>query len=131
MQQYMGYHNSTGEKLLALTFLGLGLKNPETLNRLTEDGWHHMRVLHFPPVNGVNGKGNAGRGIGSHTDYGLLVIAWQDEVGGLFIRKPRTGEVYENWKESAARKFKEDEHWTYVPPMVMPPTSLGLVIAHA
>jgi len=30
----------------------------------------------------TNGKGKEGRGIGSHTDYGLLVIAAQDDVGG-------------------------------------------------
>jgi isopenicillin N synthase-like dioxygenase len=33
-------------------------------------------------MNRVNGKGKEGRGIGSHTDYGLLVIAAQDDVGG-------------------------------------------------
>jgi isopenicillin N synthase-like dioxygenase len=118
MIQYMDYQNTTGEKLLKLTSLGLGLEDPETLNRLTQDGWHHMRVLRFPAVHATNGKGKAGRGIGSHTDYGLLVIASQDDVGGLFIRKPRIGEQYANWKESSAGKYENDEHWTYVPPMV-------------
>lgn len=38
----------------------------------------------FPRNDATNGKGKKGRGIGSHTDYGLLVIASQDEVGGKF-----------------------------------------------
>ena len=36
----------------------------------------------FPATHLTNGKGKEGRGIGSHTDYGLLVMAAQDEVGG-------------------------------------------------
>jgi isopenicillin N synthase-like dioxygenase len=33
-------------------------------------------------MNNTNGKGKEGRGIGSHTDYGLLVLAAADDVGG-------------------------------------------------
>lgn len=36
----------------------------------------------FPHRDRTNGKGKKGRGIGSHTDYGLLVMAAQDSVGG-------------------------------------------------
>lgn len=39
-------------------------------------------TFRFPQNNKTNGRGKKGRGIGSHTDYGLLVIAAQDEVGG-------------------------------------------------
>jgi isopenicillin N synthase-like dioxygenase len=117
MKQYMDYQAETGEKILQLTALGLGLNDSSTLNKLTEDGWHHMRVLRFPPTNHTNGKGKTGRGIGSHTDYGLLVIAAQDEVGGLFVRKPIHGEAYENWNKSSAGLYENDDKWTYVPPM--------------
>ena len=41
-----------------------------------------LLTTRFPPQNATNGKGKAGRGIGPHTDYGLLVIAAQDQVGG-------------------------------------------------
>ncbi len=41
-------------------------------------------VFRFPARNATNGKGKEGRGIGSHTDYGLLVISAQDDVGGWF-----------------------------------------------
>ena len=65
----------------------------------------------------VNGKGKAGRGIGSHTDYGLLVIAGQDDVGGLFVRPPIQGEEIKNWEKSAAGLNENDDKWHYVPPV--------------
>ncbi|KAJ5593203.1 hypothetical protein N7537_010107 [Penicillium hordei] len=71
----------------------------------------------FPQNTKTNGRGKEGRGIGSHTDYGLLVIAGQDEVGGLFIRPPAADEKLENWKKSAAGFREDDERWVYVPPV--------------
>jgi isopenicillin N synthase-like dioxygenase len=91
--------------------------DPNVFTDLTEDGWHHMRVLRFPQVDKTNGKGKAGRGIGSHTDYGLLVLAGQDDVGGLFIRPPIEGETVHNWEKSAAGHQENDQQWTYVPPV--------------
>jgi isopenicillin N synthase-like dioxygenase len=124
-----------GEKLLKLVALGLGLEK-DTLTQLTDDGWHHMRILRFvllapamqlateanqqysfPKAGQENGKGKAGRGIGSHTDYGLLVIASQDHVGGLFIRPPIQGETIKNWEKSAAGLNEGDDKWVYVPPV--------------
>lgn len=136
MTDYMNNAGDYGEKLLKLTALGLGLEQ-ETLTQLTNDGWHHMRILRFvlpipviypcdspanhqhsfPPTNKVNGKGKAGRGIGSHTDYGLLVIASQDHVGGLFVRPPIQGETVKNWEKSAAGLHEDDNKWVYVPPV--------------
>ncbi|KAF7191482.1 2-oxoglutarate-dependent ethylene/succinate-forming enzyme [Pseudocercospora fuligena] len=113
----MNYKGAIGQKLLHLTALGLNLSNPYALVNLTRDGWHHMRVLRFPATNATNGKGKEGRGIGSHTDYGLLVIAAQDEVGGLFVRPPIEGEKYENWKNSAAGAYEDDSKWVYVAPV--------------
>jgi isopenicillin N synthase-like dioxygenase len=106
-----------GEKILQLTALGLNVENKNVFKDLTNDGWHHMRVLRFPQVDKTNGKGKAGRGIGSHTDYGLLVLAGQDDVGGLFIRSPIEGETVRNWEKSAAGHQENDNQWTYVPPV--------------
>jgi isopenicillin N synthase-like dioxygenase len=117
MKQLMELLGESGEKLLQLTALGLGLNGPNALLPLTEDGWHHMRVLRFPHVDQTNGKGKRGRGIGAHTDYGLLVIASQDHVGGLFIRPPTEGESIKNWKSSAAGFQENDDNWMYVPPV--------------
>lgn len=41
----MEYKGEVGDKLLKLTALGLGLKDPNTFTNLARDGWHHMRVL--------------------------------------------------------------------------------------
>jgi isopenicillin N synthase-like dioxygenase len=116
-KKLMALLGESGEKLLQLTALGLNAVNPNVFTDLTEDGWHHMRVLRFPQVDKTNGKGKAGRGIGSHTDYGLLVLAGQDDVGGLFIRPPIEGETVRNWEKSAAGHQENDEQWTYVPPV--------------
>jgi len=117
MTKLMNLFAQSGEKLLKLTALGLGLSNPNSLTELTQDGWHHMRVLRFPKITATNGKGKPGRGIGSHTDYGLLVIAAQDDVGGLFVRPPIQGENIRNWEKSAAGLYEYDKKWTYVPPV--------------
>ena len=115
--QLMKLLGDSGEKLLKLVGLGLGLKDPDALFNLTEDGWHHMRILRFPHVDKTNGKGKQGRGIGSHTDYGLLVIAGQDDVGGLFIRPKIQGESIKNWETSAAGLNEHDDKWLFVPPV--------------
>ncbi|KAL8314954.1 hypothetical protein RB597_006902 [Gaeumannomyces tritici] len=115
MRRYMDYLDQSGEKLLKLTEYGLGV--PEgSLTNLTRDGWHHMRILSriaFSPMS----YGKEGRGIGSHTDYGLLVIAAQDHVGGLFVRPPYEGEMYANCNESAAGMKEDNEGWVYVLPV--------------
>lgn len=116
MQAYMDALGAIGHTLLRLTALGLGLPDIDTFTRLTDDGWHHMRVLRFP----MKTPDNAARGIGAHTDYGLLVIASQDDVGGLYIRPPVAGEHRNrNWlkEESAAGVYETDEVWTYVKPV--------------
>ncbi|WCM92323.1 MFS transporter [Acidovorax sp. NCPPB 2350] len=119
MTLFMEQLGAIGEKLLHLTALGLRslgrLDDIHALKRLTHDGWHHMRVLRFPCAT----PSNQGRGISSHTDYGLLVIAAQDDVGGLYIRPPVEGEARRrNWLpgESAAGMYENEDPWTFVRP---------------
>ncbi|KAK0641653.1 2-oxoglutarate-dependent ethylene/succinate-forming enzyme [Cercophora newfieldiana] len=116
MTRYNEALGRQGEKLLALIEMGLGV-TPGSLTRYTRDGWHHTRVLRFPQRNMTNGKGKEGRGIGSHTDYGLLVIAAQDDVGGLFIRQPNEEEKFANWVESAAGLREDDDGWMFISPV--------------
>jgi isopenicillin N synthase-like dioxygenase len=114
MTAFMGHLGEIGENLLKLTALGLG-QELDTLTRFTQDGWHHMRVLRFPTE-----SSKSARGIGAHTDYGLLVIAAQDDVGGLWIRPPVDGEVRpRNWlaSESSAGVYEHEEPWTFVKPV--------------
>ncbi|RSM80014.1 isopenicillin N synthase family oxygenase [Kibdelosporangium aridum] len=115
MQAYMDEMGLIGEKLLRLIALGLDLSEIDTLTRLAEGGWHHMRVLRFPARNSLTA-----RGIGAHTDYGMLVIAAQDDVGGLYIRPPVEGEKRNrNWldSESSAGMYENEEPWTFVTPV--------------
>ncbi|KAK7424459.1 hypothetical protein QQX98_000424 [Neonectria punicea] len=115
MEEYMNNLDTSGERLLELTELGLGVPRG-SLTNLTQDGWHHMRILRFPAANATNGKGKSGRGIGSHTDYGLLVLAAADEVGALFIRPPHKSENLANWKRSGAGFKEDDEGWVKTSP---------------
>ncbi|RCI10733.1 hypothetical protein L249_5175 [Ophiocordyceps polyrhachis-furcata BCC 54312] len=103
ISRYMKELGACGERLLQLIELGLDVP-AGSLTRYTTDGWHHAR-------------GKSGRGIGSHTDYGLLVMGSQDEVGGLFVRPPREGETFMNWQKSAAGAMEDDDGWMYVPPV--------------
>ena len=117
MKGLMALFGECGEKILHLTALGLGLANPRSLTSLTDDGWHHMRVLRFPQTNKTNGKGKPSRGIGAHTDYGLLVLAAQDDVGGLFVRPPVSGESIRNWEKYSGGHKENDDNWSFVPPV--------------
>lgn len=111
---FMEELESIGEKLLMLTALGLELNDMNALTDLTRDGWHHMRLLRFPTV-----SKESARGIGAHTDYGLLVIAAQDDVGGLYVRPPVEGETRNrNWlsTESSAGMYENEEPWSFVKP---------------
>ncbi|MEV7524260.1 2OG-Fe(II) oxygenase family protein [Streptomyces sp. NPDC091371] len=115
MEAYLAGVGSLGERLLRLVALGLGPGGIDRLAGLTRDGWHHMRVLRFPAASRTTE-----RGIGAHTDYGLLVIAAQDEVGGLFVRPPVEGERRpRNWLpgESSAGFAQDSPGWTYVTPV--------------
>jgi len=114
MRAFMDMLGSAGERILQLTALGFGL-GIDAFTRLTAGGWHHMRVLRFPTRSET-----VDRGIGAHTDYGMLVLAAQDDVGGLYVRPPIEGEDRpRNWlpDESAAGCFQDAEGWTFVEPV--------------
>jgi len=119
MRAFMDMAGAAGDTLLRLLALGLGLAAPDELTRLTRDGWHHLRVLGFP----ARPEGAArppAHGIGAHTDYGLLIIAAQDAVGGLSVRPPLAGERRpRNWleSESTAGLYEDEEPWVRIPPL--------------
>jgi 2-oxoglutarate dioxygenase / 2-oxoglutarate/L-arginine monooxygenase/decarboxylase len=57
-----------GEKLMHLVAIGLNLSDFESLNALSEDGWHHMLVQRFP------------KGTHELSAHGLLMITVEDGV---------------------------------------------------
>jgi isopenicillin N synthase-like dioxygenase len=43
-----------------------------------------FRIFHYPASNA-----DKGWGVGEHTDYGLLTLLAQDDIGGLEVKTPR------------------------------------------
>ena len=83
-----------GHRLLELVAAGLGLPRTWFRETVTAEPTVLFRIFHYPPAGAVPG---AAWGVQEHTDYGLLTILRQDDVGGLEVRAP--------------------EGWTPVPPV--------------
>lgn len=54
--------------------------------------WHTLRLLHYPSIPVSLLQGGLGSRAGSHSDYGSLTLLFQDNVGGLEVQDPSTGE---------------------------------------
>lgn len=118
MTSYMSEVGKVGDNLLKLMALGLGI-DINCIYDIVKNGWHHMRVLRVPAADKI-ALSEISRGVGSHTDYGLLVLLSQDDVGGLYIRPPIEGEMrLNNWLEnnSMAGMYENDEPWIFVQPV--------------
>ena len=114
MSAFMAGLSRLGDRTLQLLALGLGLDAIDAFTGLTRDGWHHMRALRYPAASARNV-----RGMGAHTDYGMLVIGVQDAVGGMYVRPPLPGEARaRNWLqgESSAGCYENEEPWHEVAP---------------
>ena len=66
----------------------LGLPADYFARRYTADPLVLFRIFHYPSRPMPQGV-DALRGVGEHTDYGLLTLLRQDDVGGLQVRTPR------------------------------------------
>jgi len=82
--------------LEVLRAIAIGLDLEETFfDSKCNEQWHTLRLLSYPavPVSLLKGKGGgAGSRAGSHSDYGSLTLLFQDNVGGLEVQDPHTGE---------------------------------------
>ncbi len=65
--------------------LGLGLPADWFRQHLTGDPTILFRIFHYPPDD-ATGSGPDTWGVGEHTDYGLLTLLAQDQLGGLQVR---------------------------------------------
>ncbi len=72
-----------GHRLCALVATGLGLDPDWFRATVTADPTILFRIFHYPAAGQVAG---AEWGVQEHTDYGLLTILYQDDVGGLEVR---------------------------------------------
>lgn len=71
-----------GQHLVRLVALSLEL-DEDYFDEGFQDHVITTRLLHYPPQDGV-GEGNE-LGAGAHTDWGLITMLYQDEVGGLEV----------------------------------------------
>lgn len=66
--------------------LGLGLPAEWFEQHLTDDPTILFRIFHYPPEPPGAASTTQQWGVGEHTDYGLLTLLAQDQLGGLEVR---------------------------------------------
>jgi len=83
--EYIAALTAVGHTLLTGVALALDLDADYFAAHYTAEPTPLFRVFHYPP-----GAADPDVwGVGEHTDYGLLTLLAQDEVGGLQVRTPR------------------------------------------
>lgn len=79
--QYMAALTELGQRLMGGIALGLGLPENYFAEHGTRDPLTLFRIFNYPPP-----ASSEAWGVGEHTDYGLLTILLQDDVGGLEVK---------------------------------------------
>jgi isopenicillin N synthase-like dioxygenase len=83
--EYMAALTDLGQRLSAAIARGLGLADSYFRERYTSDPTILFRIFNYPPDRRFPAQPDSW-GVGEHTDYGLLTILHQDDVGGLQVR---------------------------------------------
>jgi isopenicillin N synthase-like dioxygenase len=90
VREYMHQCAVLGHLLLALLARGLQLPASYFADGLVKDHLPLFRAFHYPPRNMLDARlvraSESLWGVGEHTDYGLLTLLKQDDVGGLEVR---------------------------------------------
>ncbi|WP_341529762.1 2-oxoglutarate and iron-dependent oxygenase domain-containing protein [Nostoc sp. UHCC 0302] len=83
--EYMAAMTQLGYRLMAGIALSLGLEESYFADRYTSDPLTLFRIFNYPPD--LSLPDNKARwGVGEHTDYGVLTILKQDDLGGLQVK---------------------------------------------
>ncbi len=82
---YMAAMTDLGHALMRGVALSLGLEPDYFRVRYMRDPLTLFRIFHYPPVR-PDPEGEVRWGVGEHTDYGVLTILKQDDVGGLQVK---------------------------------------------
>ena len=82
---YLDEMTRLGQTLMSGIALSLGLDGSYFFDRYTADPLVLFRIFNYPPEP-TAGSPEPSWGVGEHTDYGLLTILKQDEVGGLEVK---------------------------------------------
>ena len=80
---YMSALTRLGHRLMSLVGRGLGVGGDYFIDRYTSNPTLLFRIFNYPSSGDLSGER---RGAGEHTDYGLLTLLYQDEVGGLQVK---------------------------------------------
>ncbi len=80
---YIDEVTEVGQIVLRGIAVGLGLPLDYFLERYTRDPTVLFRIFNYPPATASADENELG--VGEHTDYGLLTLLRQDDIGGLQI----------------------------------------------
>ncbi len=83
--EYMAALTDLGHALMRGVALSLGLEPGYFRDRYMADPLTLFRIFHYPPVT-LDPDAEEQWGVGEHTDYGVLTILRQDNVGGLQVK---------------------------------------------
>lgn len=78
---YMSALTGLGHRLMTSIGRGLRLGDNYFVDRYTGSPTTLFRIFNYPTAPAADS-----RGVGEHTDYGLLTLLYQDEVGGLQVK---------------------------------------------
>lgn len=78
---YMTELTGLGHHLMSALGRGLHLGDSYFFDHFTGSPTRLFRIFNYPP-----GDSGTAAGVGEHTDYGLLTLLYQDEVGGLQVK---------------------------------------------
>lgn len=92
--EYMAELTRVGHTVMKGIAISLGLQPDHFEAGITQNPFILFRIFHYPAT---DGKQDELWGVGEHTDYGLITILKQDEVGGLQV--------------------KSNQHWIDAPPV--------------
>ncbi|MBD2598036.1 isopenicillin N synthase family oxygenase [Nostoc spongiaeforme FACHB-130] len=81
--EYIHSMTQLGHRLMAGIALSLGLEESYFADRYTKDPLILFRIFNYPPN---QSSSQSQWGVGEHTDYGVLTILKQDNIGGLQIK---------------------------------------------
>jgi isopenicillin N synthase-like dioxygenase len=82
---YIDAVGALGQRLMRGFAVGLGLAPAYFAEHGTADPLILLRLFNYPS-RPVPAGIDAPWGVGEHTDYGLLTLLWQDDVGGLEVK---------------------------------------------
>jgi isopenicillin N synthase-like dioxygenase len=82
---YMREAEAAAHAIMQGIALGLGLSPDYFRETYTARPTLLFRVFHYPP----SPRADEGWGVGEHTDYGLLTLLAQDDIGGLQVKTPQ------------------------------------------